>query len=492
MDLSWISFLVTFAYDLLLQQPARVFYGLQALALFSLWLGVRLGDGTDYHRFPLGNDVALKPSWLPTPLFVWLLRRPVYMFFARSVIPALVLAAVWPQVRVVRALPAVAFALCHVAECSRTSSHWGYLVLYNFWALALLPDKYAQAMSLGFVVHYMTATGIAKLLIGGAGWADLRAVLTTFGAKPFKQGGPMVASLNHYVVNHGWAAKSLGTATLLLECVLAPLALVVPLPWRFIVVIIMILFHAGIAVLQSAAIGIFFVFPNTMCYVFGLAADFAVGSAPWCVAISTWMVLTVPVLLRRRLLPEDWPLTPLALFPWSSRQWELLHRHFTHGSTRLVLTTDDDESLPNPKDMQIVELTMSTARGSMTPEGRKCSEVRDGCRAYDAWSRIIGITTFQQVFLDHLDFEAMENTFWDPAPLVCNVQAWLQYGRLVELKSSKPLVRAFFVALDEKAGPIADEATAPVEPRVAKIICHGPLEPNLPNMPGLQAHLLGS
>merc|ERR1711879_773717 len=37
--------------------------------------------------------------------------------------------------------------------------------------------------------------------------------------------------------------------------------------------------------------------------------------------------------VTRRLIAEDWPLTPMALFPWNGCQWRLLHSVFVEGSS---------------------------------------------------------------------------------------------------------------------------------------------------------------
>ena len=39
------------------------------------------------------------------------------------------------------------------------------------------------------------------------------------------------------------------------------------------------------------------------------------------------------------LVPENWPLSPFALFPWSGPQWKELFRRFVASDTRLVLAT---------------------------------------------------------------------------------------------------------------------------------------------------------
>ena len=44
-------------------------------------------------------------------------------------------------------------------------------------------------------------------------------------------------------------------------------------------------------------------------------------------------------MLHGRLTPEEWPLTPFALFAWSGAQWEALFRNLVDGRVRLVLST---------------------------------------------------------------------------------------------------------------------------------------------------------
>merc|ERR1712216_848780 len=69
---------------------------------------------------------------------------------------------------------------------------------------------------------------------------------------------------------------------------------------------------------------------------------------------------------------------------------------------------------------------------------------------YDAWNRVIGITTYQLPILARLllDFPAMKLKTWDPRPLTHAVETWLaESRRVVELSSGTTLTRAFFVVV---------------------------------------------
>lgn len=438
---------------------ATLFYAAQAGGLFVLWAGVRIGGrGLDFYRFPVENPVALRPSWLPRECFQVILRRSVYIPIAYSVTPLLGLAAFLPRVRTVRIVVALATSIFHLAETSRTTSHWGYLMLYTLWALALLPSDVSQAAALGLTVYFMSASGVAKLFVAGLRWVDLRSVLCTFGAKPPQDGGPISATLNRLVVASKSLATASGSMTLFFECVAAPVAFFVPAPYRLAFAVAMLLLHVGIALLHSAAIGIFFVFPNMACYLFGMAATDAVGSRGWWVAVALWVTITGSVCLRRRLVPEDWPLSAMALFPWSGAQWNILHERLVQGETRLVLATEGTA----PAGLPVVEINYRTARGEPPPP---CP------RVYDLWSRLLGITTLQTSLLDALDFEEMASPGWNAERFTQRVEEWLQGGRLIEAQSGLPLSTAFFVSV--RHSDIANCSNSRAHGWVEEVLCTG-------------------
>ena len=90
--------------------------------------------------------------------------------------------------------------------------------------------------------------------------------------------------------------------------------------------------------LPSFLIGVAFL-PNLGTYLLGFgAADVARGGAGWACAVAVAGASAAPLALRRRLAPEDWPLTPFALFPYSGEQWDALFACLVRGRVRLVLS----------------------------------------------------------------------------------------------------------------------------------------------------------
>ncbi|CAE8587010.1 unnamed protein product [Polarella glacialis] len=195
--------------------------------------------------------------------------------------------------------------------------------------------------------------------------------------------------------------------------------------------------HLGIYLLQSGLIGFFFI-PNVATYVLGFGANLRVGEAEWWLAVATVGLPMGYVVLARRLLPENWPLTPFALFGWSGRQWDALFETLVTGKTRLVLSSG---LLNGPQGLRIVSRSM-----------------RDGGRAdgfneevvYCCWDVCLGDTTVHNDMLDALDFETLGTAFWDSAAFVQKVTMWLSTNRrVIELKAGRPLLCAHFIRMGE-------------------------------------------
>jgi len=414
-----------------------LFYGLQSASMVFLWLFVWSSGGGDFYRHALECTVALRPTWLPKRCLLLLHRRAIYLLTCYSVPPLLALAALFPGSRALRCLVALAASLYQLAESSVTMSHRDYLMLYNTWGLALLPDAYAAGLALGLCVHFIVSSGLAKLYIGGAEWVrpeTMRSIMRTYGRLSFSEGGPWSPKLNRLVSDHDSLAWADSLGTLFFECVAVPLAFAVPVGARLTLGVTMLLMHVGIFAVQSAVIGVFFV-PNVASYTLGFGADLPWGSPGWWVALAVCLASVGLVATRMRLLPEDWPLTPLALFGWSGRQWNTLFARFVSGRTRLVLSAEQEcEPLGRP----VVERMM---RSSTSPKA---------AAVYSAWDLCLGETTVQNDILEALDFGAMEQDGWCAAAFVQSVEAWLvRSQRLLELGSGRPLVRAFFVELAE-------------------------------------------
>ena len=121
--------------------------------------------------------------------------------------------------------------------------------------------------------------------------------------------------------------------TLAFECIAVPASLFMPTSLRWTMVAAAVALHVGIAIFQSAIVGVAFL-PNIAPYVFGFmgcancANDVARVAqqswtdegVAWCSALAVCVASAGTVALRGgRLLPEDWPVSPFALFPWSGQ-----------------------------------------------------------------------------------------------------------------------------------------------------------------------------
>lgn len=461
--------LVTQINEIITSSSASLFYGLQAGSLLTLWVAVKLGSGVDFLRMAEElSNVALGPSWLSRKLFLVVLRRNIYLSVSYALIPLLAMATWCPDCILLRICVAVVATLFHLGECSRTTSHRDYLMVYNAWGLALLPETHAKALAYGLSVHFIIASGISKLFIGGPRWASpgsMQAILRTFGAKRKEEGGPMSPALNHLVCQHSVLAAACSWSTLLFECVAAPLAFVMPPSNRIILCYGMLVLHVAIALLQSGAIGAFFL-PNVASYVFGLYGDGpVVGSEGWFLALGVCVTLSASV-FRGRLLPEDWPLTPFALFPWSERQWATLHNSFVNGDRRMVLSADPSI---HPVGLRIVPLehkadvknkNLVSVYQSDNLKAKKTKPDHNDAVVYDFWNRLLGVTTFQNEILEALEFDEMALPDWNAISFTCRLETWLDTScRVIEISTGRPLIRAYWVRIEDG--------------RVKEVICSG-------------------
>eukprot|EP00928_Gymnodinium_smaydae_P023475 TRINITY_DN19360_c0_g5_i1.p1 TRINITY_DN19360_c0_g5~~TRINITY_DN19360_c0_g5_i1.p1 ORF type:complete len:488 (-),score=36.07 TRINITY_DN19360_c0_g5_i1:199-1662(-) len=422
--------------------PAATFYGFQAICIAVLWLVVKGAGGSDFFRQTFSFHVALRPSWMPLPVLMFLHQRSVYLAACYSMVPLMALASALPDWWCPRALVAIAVTIYQLVESSVTFSHRDYLMLYNCWALFLLPDRYAEGMALGFCVHFIASSGFAKVFIGGRDWVHpitMRSILSTYGEYSLREGGPFSPTINRLIVKHEMLSAGDGVATLLFECVLIPLALAIPVGLRAVLPLLavtMAVLHVGIFVCQSALIGFFFI-PNLASYALGFGAHVYMGSQGWIPALLICCASIGLVFLRGpRLLPEDWPITPFALFGWSGKQWNILFDTFVRGRTRLVISADPTQDLVGSVVMK------KGMRGALAAGSHKM--------VYDAWDLCFGETTIQLDILDALNFDAMREPDWDATAFTRAVELWLQQQRMIELVSRRPLLRAFFVEIDAK------------------------------------------
>merc|ERR1712216_302651 len=74
----------------------------------------------------------------------------------------------------------------NLAESSVTTSHRDYAMVYICWALALLPDRFAEGAAFGICIHLLASSGFAKLVVGGREWlhpGTMRSILSTYYGK---------------------------------------------------------------------------------------------------------------------------------------------------------------------------------------------------------------------------------------------------------------------------------------------------------------------
>ncbi|CAD7974908.1 unnamed protein product [Amoebophrya sp. A120] len=111
------------------------------------------------------------------------------------------------------------------------------------------------------------------------------------------------------------------------------------------------------------------------------------------------------------LLPEKWPFTPMALFPWNAQQWSILHDLLLRQDTRMIAvsrkslegdavilpTSIKDMEKPALEGVRVIPIEYDAEVPLMEREiGPRPGE---SVVAYDLWSRVIGITTFQNLLL---------------------------------------------------------------------------------------------
>jgi hypothetical protein len=159
--------------------------------------------------------------------------------------------------------------------------------------------------------------------------------------------------------------------------------------------------HVGIGVIQSFIIGVAFL-PNVATYNMGFGSDSVhVGQEPWWWAVSVVAVFAGATLVQTtrsstvRLLPEDWPCTPFALFAWNGQQWNSLFSAFASGEERLVLYNSTDvRSLVG---RELVPRCWSRRQARSTRERPCC----DGM-VHEGWEVLCGETFCHDIVLEQL------------------------------------------------------------------------------------------
>eukprot|EP00931_Biecheleriopsis_adriatica_P004682 TRINITY_DN106311_c0_g1_i1.p1 TRINITY_DN106311_c0_g1~~TRINITY_DN106311_c0_g1_i1.p1 ORF type:complete len:453 (-),score=49.27 TRINITY_DN106311_c0_g1_i1:156-1472(-) len=417
--------------------PARQFYyAAQAALVAALWIVVRSFGGGDFFRHGLACPVVTRPSWAPRSLMLHLHQRHTYLSLCYGTPLLMAITAFYDHaaLRLLTAFVASGYAL---AESSATTSHRDYPMVYISWALALLPAEHAEGVALGVCVHFVASSGLAKLIIGGRQWllpCTMRNYLSTYGDLDLINGGPASPWLNRVFCRSDVLPACASLFTLLFECIIVPIALALPPGYvRLGIGAGMMFLHAGIFLVQSAAIGVFFI-PNMASYTLGFGSAVEPLSPPWHFALLIVLLSFGSVFVRCRVLPEDWPSTPFALFAWNGLQWDTLRRTFETGQTRLVLSPDPG---CKPVGLPIITKGFRSGRSVEAPG------------VYDAWNVCLADTTLHAEIFAALDFDAMGKDEWDPSKLTTRIEDWLKNDRLLELRSGRSLTRAFFVRVAE-------------------------------------------
>jgi hypothetical protein len=173
------------------------------------------------------------------------------------------MAALSPGTWSLRLLAAATLTLYTLAESSVTSSHRDYANMYSSWALLVTPlfpalghDHLAEGFALGVAIILIAGSGWAKVLVGGASsWCStdtLLTILRSYGRLTIPDCGPACPALNRLLAHDGppAAVAALATGTLVFECALVPLSLLLPSSQRWVMIVCSVGMHCGIALMQ--------------------------------------------------------------------------------------------------------------------------------------------------------------------------------------------------------------------------------------------------
>jgi len=441
------------------QHISITFYQWQFAATLVWWILVRALVKKNLDDITQGS-VFTCPSWLSDRLLHQLqLPKHRRIVFVASLFSLAVgggwgfaVAGVQPpdqtQQVFVRFAVALVFSLYHLVESSVTHRHGEYPLLYNVWAMCL-PSLYASAASWGIAIHFVWSTGIGKIWVGGGTkWmapSTMRFYLTTYYNAKMKLSRPCLPSLNRWVCQRSWATVLISVFTILLECGLVPLTLLLPASLRWIGCTGMVLMHLGIFLIMSKKVGI--VFATTLpTYLVGFQCTADIKTTHWWLAVS---VALLPTLLSFGVLgatlPENWPSSPVLLFMWSGEQAKVLADTLMTRDTRVVLCTSD-KSAKNIVGLPVIHHG-SVAASTSNKNDKKAADQA----VHDCVLRVIGFTILHKPLLKN---EAVPKPGccqddWDVNVFVRSLRLFLESDRrLFETQSGQPLVNAYFVRLD--------------------------------------------
>ena len=438
--------------------PAESFYCTAACCMAGVWAVFSLGGGEDFYRRGLKCPVATRPTWLPGGFLALLLRPTPYLTLCHGTPVVLGIVGMWGHdMWGCRIFASVVLSLYALAESAVTNSHRDYTLVYCSWALVIFHgrDHLARGFALGVCVYFMSASGLGKLHIAGAGaWAHsstLTGVLQLYGTYSLGEGGPASRALNEMVASSPLLVSGLSSSTLIFECILVPASLAIRPEQRPIIAAMAFGLHVGIAMVQSFGIGLAFI-PNTASYVLGFGGilsstsmsgpGVAVNEPGWWMAVAVAVCSSIRPLLFNRLLPESWPLSSFALFPWSGPQWAFLFAHFVNNETRLVIAPWGTA----PKDLLGKSLV---PKYTVDEERRKVD-----LGVFDGWEQCLGETIVHPTVLDatmrlfkaHVGSRGLTKSSWDE--FTAAIQSWLCSEKRLVRVNGQLLASCFVVTID--------------------------------------------
>ena len=444
-------------------------FGLFCTSQFALqlawWLLIRLSTGHHAYALTSSSSVYIRPRWLPIGVLQAL--RPHHLIIYASALIALALGAIQPSSYPVRCFFAAAISIYHLVESSASSRHGEFPLLYVSWAAWLLPDAWAHAASLGVMVHFVSSSGAAKIIVGGSSWMSphtLRTYLELF--LPSKASPPLSRLVNTEISTRDWMTQLLALVTFTLECVLIPACLLLPPPYRLLGACAMMGMHFCIGLAMSLKVGLLFL-TTLPCYHLGFSCDAPVGSGPWKLAAAIGVLPSAMSLVAGKLLlHEEWPFTPFSFFMFEGTAAKRIASDLMTEETRLVLATSESPAthaeLVGARVMPHILLRLAELTGD---DGAAAAQGAEAVAVHDGVLRVISFTTAHAglasllteggagTSLASTDESSSSNKLGVMPSVVSHVTAWLERDRrLIESATGLPLTRAYFVRVSRERG----------------------------------------
>ena len=443
---SWVADLGAAVQDFLDMDFFQAYYRSQFVCQVGWW-GLVYGLSGRWVYELSDASVVTSPAWLVGPpglevgnVMLWLHRRRRVVFLAMPYMLGVAAYGDNSAYFFPRYVAALAVAAYHATETALSRRHGEYPLLYSAWACCL-PADWARGACLGAAAHFVLSAGVAKVAVGGPGWCRPRTMRTYLAAYRRSSSAltrPLSARLSAMIGETRLAAVA-AACTVALECVCAPLALVVPPHMRAWMAFALVGMHVGIAVAMSAQVGLAFLtaLPSYAC---GFCSG-PLPLGPWLLACLVGLGPTARALVTGTPAPETWPLSPFALFALEGAAADALAAATMTGDTRLVLAT---------RDAAARDLVGAKVRYAFAP-GRTTGAT--GVEVHDAVLRAVGFTVFPSRSVARLLAAAPP---LDPAALVRETERWLQDERtLAETATGHRLARAFFVRVADDRSTVA-------------------------------------